>query len=284
MSNYICAEERLKNFEEFYNKLPIEEQSAQASRCMSCGVPFCQAGAIISGMASGCPLHNLVPETNELVARGNLEQAYVRLSKTHSFPEFTSRVCPALCEAACTQGCHGQAVPTKENEATIIDYAFENDLVKEVHPKIRTGKKVAIIGSGPSGLAAAQLLNKRGHSVTVFERNDRVGGLLRYGIPNMKLDKRTIDRRVALMEDAGVVFKTGVNVGVDLTAEELQKEYDKIILCCGASHPRDISAEGRDAKGIYFAVDFLKEVSKKLMDNDYDSKIVMDLQIIPLEA
>lgn len=276
MSNYICAEERLKNFEEFYNKLPIEEQSAQASRCMSCGVPFCQAGAIISGMASGCPLHNLVPETNELVARGNLEQAYVRLSKTHSFPEFTSRVCPALCEAACTQGCHGQAVPTKENEATIIDYAFENDLVKEVHPKIRTGKKVAIIGSGPSGLAAAQLLNKRGHSVTVFERNDRVGGLLRYGIPNMKLDKRTIDRRVALMEDAGVVFKTGVNVGVDLTAEELQKEYDKIILCCGASHPRDISAEGRDAKGIYFAVDFLKEVSKKLMDNDYDSKIVMD--------
>ena len=276
MSNYICAEERLKNFEEFYNKLPIEEQSAQASRCMSCGVPFCQAGAIISGMASGCPLHNLVPETNELVARGNLEQAYVRLSKTHSFPEFTSRVCPALCEAACTQGCHGQAVPTKENEATIIDYAFENDLVKEVHPKIRTGKKVAIIGSGPSGLAAAQLLNKRGHSVTVFERNDRVGGLLRYGIPNMKLDKRTIDRRVALMEDAGVVFKTGVNVGVYLTAEELQKEYDKIILCCGASHPRDISAEGRDAKGIYFAVDFLKEVSKKLMDNDYDSKIVMD--------
>lgn len=276
MSNYICAEERLKNFEEFYNKLPLEEQSAQASRCMSCGVPFCQAGAIISGMASGCPLHNLVPETNELVARGNLEQAYVRLSKTHSFPEFTSRVCPALCEAACTQGCHGQAVPTKENEATIIDYAFENDLVKEVHPKIRTGKKVAIIGSGPSGLAAAQLLNKRGHSVTVFERNDRVGGLLRYGIPNMKLDKRTIDRRVALMEDAGVVFKTGVNVGVDLTAEELQKEYDKIILCCGASHPRDISAEGRDAKGIYFAVDFLKEVSKKLMDNDYDSKIVMD--------
>ena len=275
MGNYLCAEERIKNFEEFHRGLPAAKQSEQASRCMSCGVPFCQAGVMISGMASGCPLNNLVPETNELVARGNYEQAYVRLSKTHSFPEFTSRVCPALCEAACTQGCHGMPVSTKSNEGAIIDYAFEHGLVNEVHPKVRTGKKVAIIGSGPSGLAAAQLLNKRGHSVTVYERNDRVGGLLRYGIPNMKLDKRTIDRRVSLMEDAGVEFVTNVNVGTDITAEELQKKYDRIILCCGASNPRDISVEGRDAKGIYFAVDFLKEVSKKLMDNNYDSELVM---------
>lgn len=276
MSNYLCAEDRIKNFEEFHRSLPMEKQREQASRCMSCGVPFCQSGMMIAGMASGCPLHNLVPETNELVARGNLEQAYVRLSKTHSFPEFTSRVCPALCEAACTQGCVSEAVSTKANEGTIIDYAFEHGLVQEVIPSVRTGKKVAIIGSGPAGLAAAQLLNKRGHSVTVFERNDRVGGLLRYGIPNMKLDKRTIDRRVALMEAAGVSFQTNVNVGVDLSAKELLKEYDRVILCCGASNPRDINAPGRDAKGIYFAVDFLKEVSKKLMDTDYDSKAVME--------
>lgn len=275
MSNYLCAEERIKSFEEFHRGLSEAEQKAQASKCMSCGVPFCQAGVMISGMASGCPLHNLVPETNELVARGNYEQAYVRLNKTHSFPEFTSRVCPALCEAACTQGCHGEPMQTKANEASIIDYAFENGLVQEVHPKVRTGKKVAIVGSGPSGLAAAQLLNKRGHSVTVYERSDRIGGLLRYGIPNMKLDKRTIDRRVELMADAGVEFITNVNVGIDISAEELLKKYDKVILCCGASNPRDITVEGRDAKGIYFAVDFLKEVSKKLMDHDYDSNLVM---------
>ncbi len=272
-----CVEplERIKNFDEFHESLPAEEQKKQGARCMDCGVPFCQAGTMIAGMASGCPLHNLVPETNELVHKGNWEQAYNRLSKTHSFPEFTSRVCPALCEAACTCGFNDAPVATKDNERVIIDLAFENDLVKEEAPKVRTGKTVAVIGSGPSGLAAAQLLNRRGHKVTVFERNDRVGGLLRYGIPNMKLDKRSIDRRVKLMEEAGIEFKCGVNVGKDIKASEIMKQYDRVVLCCGASNPRDIAAPGRDAKGIYFAVDFLKEVSKKLMDNQYDSSKVI---------
>ena len=185
----VSPEQRIKNFEEFHIGLPLEEQKKQGARCMACGVPFCQSGTMISGMVSGCPLHNLVPETNELVHMGNFEQAYYRLSKTHSFPEFTSRVCPALCEAACTCGMQGSPVATKDNERAIIDYAFENGLVEEEKPKVRTGKKVAIIGSGPSGLAAAQLLNRRGHQVTVFERSDRPGGLLRYGIPNMKCYK-----------------------------------------------------------------------------------------------
>lgn len=269
-------EERITHFKEFHTGLPLEEQKVQGARCMACGVPFCQAGAVLNGMVAGCPLHNLVPETNALVYEGNWEQAYLRLSKTHSFPEFTSRVCPALCEAACTCGAEGKPVATKDNERAIIDYAFANGLVKEPAPRQRTGKKIAIIGSGPSGLAAAQLLNRRGHSVTVYERSDRPGGLLRYGIPNMKLDKRTIDRRVKLMEEAGVTFVCNVNVGKDISAAELTAQYDRVILCCGASNPRDINAPGRDAKGIYFAVDFLKEVSKKLMDNGYDSKSVID--------
>ncbi len=276
MSNIVKVEDRIKNFDEFHVIAPYEEQSCEASRCMDCGVPFCQAGTMIAGMASGCPLHNLVPETNELVGMGNYEQAYIRLSKTHCFPEFTSRVCPALCEHACTQGnCADLPVPTKENEATIIEYAFAHDLVKEPAPKVRTGKKVAVIGSGPSGLAAAQLLNRRGHQVSVYERNDRPGGLLRYGIPNMKLDKRSIDRRIGLMEEAGVEFICNVNVGKDITAKEIMAKYDRVVLCTGASNPRDIKAPGRDAQGIYFAVDFLSEVSKKLMDEGYDSDKVI---------
>lgn len=263
--------ERIKNFDEFHERLTIKDQQCQGARCMSCGVPFCQAGTVISGMASGCPLKNLIPETNDLVYRGNLEQAYVRLAKTHSFPEFTSRVCPALCEAACTCGLMDEPVSTKENEKAIIEYAFENNLVDLGEPKNRTGKTVAIIGSGPAGLAAAQLLNQRGHKVTVFERSDRAGGLLRYGIPNMKLDKRVIDRRLAIMENDGIEFRLGVDVGKDISAKEIMDSYDRAVLCCGASNPRDIAVPGREAKGIYFAVDFLSEVSKNLMDNDYDA-------------
>ena len=267
--------ERIKNFDEFHSSLSLKEQQLQGARCMACGVPFCQAGVMIAGMASGCPLHNLVPETNDLVFHGKWEQAYKRLSITHGLPEFTSRVCPALCEHACTCGLNGQPVSTKENERAIIEYAFANGLVEEAAPKVRTGKTVAIIGSGPSGLAAAQLLNRRGHKVTVFERSDRIGGLLRYGIPNMKLDKRIIDRRVALLEKAGIEFKCNVNVGVDISGEELMKSYDRVVICTGASKPRDLKVPGREAKGIYFAVDFLKEVSKKLMDLDYDAESLM---------
>ncbi|MCR5011982.1 MAG: glutamate synthase subunit beta [Lachnospiraceae bacterium] len=261
--------ERVMDFREFHERLELVGQSRQAARCMDCGVPFCQAGVMISGMASGCPLHNLVPEVNDLVYRGRMEEAYRRLSVTHSFPEFTSRVCPALCEAACACGLHDAPVSTKENEKAVIEYAYEHDLVKEEIPVIRTGKKVAVIGSGPSGLAAAQLLNRRGHEVTVYERRDRVGGLLRYGIPNMKLDKSVIDRRVRLMEEAGVKFVVNTDVGKDITAAELNKEYDSVILCCGASNPRNIIAPGRDAKGIRFAVDFLSEVTKKLLDSEF---------------
>ena len=260
---------RIANFKEFRTPLNKEKQKLQGARCMACGVPFCQSGMMIGGMASGCPLHNLVPETNDLVYTGNWKQAFLRLSKTHSFPEFTSRVCPALCEAACTCNLNGEPVSTKENERAIIETAYENGWVTPQIPEVRTGKSIAVIGSGPSGLAAAQQLNRRGHSVTVFERKDRVGGLLRYGIPNMKLDKAVVDRRIHLMEEEGVKFVTNVNVGKDIKAEELLKQFDRVILACGASNPRDIKVPGRDAKGIYFAVDFLGQVTKALLDSDF---------------
>ena len=243
---------------------------------MACGVPFCQAGMMIGGMASGCPLNNLVPEWNDLLYNGCYEQAYARLMKTHCFPEFTSRVCPALCEKACTCNLNGDPVSTKENERTIIENAFATGLIKANPPKVRTGKTVAVVGSGPSGLATAMQLNKRGHKVTVFERSDRIGGLLRYGIPNMKLEKQVIDRRVKLMEEEGIEFVTNANIGVDITAEELLQKYDRVVLCCGASNPRDINAPGRDAKGIYFAVDFLKATTKSLLDSNFEDHKYID--------
>ena len=268
--------ERIKHFNEFHTHLPQKEQQLQGARCMECGVPFCQSGMMVGKMASGCPLHNLVPEWNDLVYTGNWKQAYNRLKKTNNFPEFTSRVCPALCENACTCGLYGDPVATKENEYAIIENAYAQGYAAAKPPRVRTGKKVAIIGSGPSGLAAADLLNKRGHQVTVFERSDRVGGLLMYGIPNMKLEKSVIERKLAVMSKEGITFCTGVNIGRDKKADKLLEEYDRVILACGASHPRDIKAPGRDAKGIHFAVDFLKANTKSLLDSAFADKKYID--------
>ena len=267
VSKAVKPGERIKNFNEFHEHLPQEKQMLQGARCMECGVPFCQAGMDICGMTSGCPLHNLVPEWNDLVYMGNWEQAYNRLKKTNSFPEFTSRVCPALCEAACTCGLNGDAVATKENEYAIIENAYAKGYAQAKPPKVRTGKRVAVVGSGPAGLAVADLLNKRGHSVTVYERSDRVGGLLMYGIPNMKLEKSVVDRKVKIMEEEGVTFLTGMDVGKDVKGEELLKDYHRVVLACGSSNARDIQVPGRDAKGIYFAVDFLKANTKSLLDS-----------------
>lgn len=222
--------ERIRHFNEFHEHLPREKQQLQGARCMECGVPFCQSGMMLCGMASGCPLHNLVPEWNDLVYTGNWKQAYQRLKKTNSFPEFTSRVCPALCEAACTCGLNGEPVSTRENEYAIIEYAYEQGYAGPQPPKVRTGKKVAVVGSGPAGLAAADLLNRRGHWVTVYERFDRIGGLLMYGIPNMKLEKRVVDRKRRVMEEEGVAFVTGADIGRDVKAEQLIREYDRVVL------------------------------------------------------
>ena len=263
---------RIQHFNEFHEHLPKEKQRLQGARCMECGVPFCQSGMMICGMASGCPLHNLVPEWNDLVYTGNWQQAYNRLKKTNNFPEFTSRVCPALCEAACTCGLNGDPVSTKENEYAIIENAYSEGYAAAKPPVVRTGKKVAVIGSGPSGLAAADLLNQRGHQVTVFERSDRVGGLLMYGIPNMKLEKQIIDRKIAIMKKEGVTFVTGTDIGKDIKASKLLDDFDRVVLACGASNPRDINAPGRDARGIYFAVDFLKANTKSLLDSNFEDK------------
>ncbi len=261
---------RIKNFNEFHAPLSEAKQRQQGARCMDCGVPFCQSGMMLKGMAAGCPLNNLIPEWNDHVYTGNWKQAYNRLHKTSSFPEFTSRVCPALCEAACTCGLNGSPVSVKENERAIIEKAYAEGWAAPQPPKVRTGKNVAVIGSGPSGLAAADQLNKRGHNVTVYERADRVGGLLMYGIPNMKLEKHIINRKIDVMKAEGVEFVTNADVGNDVKASKLMKEYDSVILACGAANPRDINAPGRDAKGIYFAVDFLKSTTKSLLDSNFE--------------
>lgn len=267
--------ERIKNYNEFHAPLSDEQRCEQAARCMDCGVPFCQNGKMLCGMVSGCPLNNLIPEWNDLLYRGQKEQALERLLMTNNFPEFTSRVCPALCEKACTCGLDGDPVTVKENENAIIEFGFESGLIAPEIPAVRSGKKIAVIGSGPSGLAAADTLNKRGHSVTVFERDDRPGGLLMYGIPNMKLEKHIIERRTELMKAEGVQFVMNADVGVSVSADEIMKNFDAVVLACGSANPRDIRAEGRDAEGICFAVDYLKSVTKSLLDSNYaDGKCI----------
>lgn len=262
--------ERIKHFNEFHTPMQIEDRQKQAARCMDCGVPFCQNGRPIMGMVSGCPLNNLIPEWNELVYTGEFDAATHRLLITNNFPEFTSRVCPALCEAACTCGLNGSAVSVKENENFIIENAFETGMIKPNIPKVRTGKKVAVIGSGPSGLACAAQLNMRGHSVTVYEKDDRLGGLLMYGIPNMKLEKHVIERRTELMKAEGVNFITNANVGENYDANSILNDYDAVVLACGAGNPRDINVPGRDANGIYFAVDFLTSTTKSLLNSNLE--------------
>lgn len=259
-------ETRIADFQEFHIPLSDEKRRQQGARCMNCGVPFCQSAIEINHMVTGCPLHNLIPEWNDEIFHHNDERALSRLLKTNPFPEFTGRVCPALCEKACVCGLHGDAVTIKDNELFIIEKAYQNQLMKAEQSPICSFKKVAVIGSGPTGLTVAYKLNQRGHQVSVFEKDDRLGGLLMYGIPQMKLEKQIIERRIKLMEEEGIQFYTNVHVGKDLTKEDLLKDYDAIVLCCGAKKARDLNVVGREAKGIYFAVDFLKSTTQDILN------------------
>ena len=277
--SWIEPSSRIKNFKEFHNHLDDRERREQAARYMNCGVPMCQSAIRLAGMVTGCPLHNFIPEWNDALYKGQYDMAAWRLLKTSSFPEFTGRVCPALCEKACNCGNGGdikEAVTIHDNELYIIEKAFESGYMKPQIPKVRSDKKIAVIGSGPAGLAVADLLNRRGHNVTVYERDDRIGGLLMYGIPNMKLDKKIVERRVNLMKAEGVTFITNADVGRNVDARQLLSEYDAVALCCGAKKARPLSAQGSEAQGIMFAVDWLKSVTKSLLDSDFSDKNFFD--------
>ncbi len=248
-------EERINDYKEIYLPFPKQKTVDQASRCMDCGIPFCH---------NGCPLGNIIPDFNDAVYKEDWFRAYHILKSTNNFPEFTGRICPAPCEAACVLGINQPAITIEHIEKSIIEMAFERGLVKPNPPTNRTGKKVAVVGSGPSGLAAAAQLNKAGHQVTVFERNTRIGGLLRYGIPDFKLEKNVIDRRLSVMEAEGIQFETGVNVGEDISAEELKAQFDAVVLCGGSTIPRDLKIPGRDLKGVHFAMEFLEQNNKRV--------------------
>jgi glutamate synthase (NADPH) small chain len=257
-------QERINDYQEIYLPFPLKKTVEQASRCMDCGIPFCH---------NGCPLGNIIPEFNDAVYREDWLQAYEILTSTNNFPEFTGRICPAPCETACVLGINQPAVAIEHIEKTIIEQAFERGLIKPNPPSLRTGKKVAVIGSGPAGLAAAAQLNKAGHMVTVFERKDRIGGLLRYGIPDFKLEKHVIDRRLTVMEAEGIRFKTNANVGENVPVDALKSEFDAICLCGGSTIPRDLNIPGRELKGIYFAMEFLEQSNKRVAGDAIDPAV-----------
>src|SRR6201993_5185634 len=256
------ALERIRDWNEFHFHMGEQKLRDQGARCMDCGIPFCHTGTLLNGMASGCPIHNLIPEWNDLVYRGLWKEALERLHKTNNFPDFTGRVCPAPCEGSCVLGINAPPVTIKNIKCAIADRGSDEGWITPEPPTVRTGKKVAIVGSGPAGLCAAAQLNKAGHWVTVFERADRVGGLLMYGIPNMKLDKETVQRRVDLLVAEGVTFVTNCEVGKDYPAEKLLQEFDAVVLCGGPTAARDLPAEGRNLKGIHFAMEFLHANTK----------------------
>ena len=258
---------RINDWNEFHEHMDEPKLKQQGARCMDCGIPFCHTGNLVSGMASGCPINNLIPEWNDLIYRGLWREALDRLHKTNNFPEFTGRVCPAPCEGSCVLGMNNPPVTIKNIEVSIIDKGWDEGWVTPEPPKSRTGKKVAVVGSGPAGLSAAAQLNKAGHWVTVFERADRPGGLLMYGIPNMKLDKnQVVLRRIGLLEREGVTFRCNTEIGKDITAQELTTDFDAVVLCTGATKPRDLPIEGRNSKGVHFAMEFLHSNTKALLD------------------
>ncbi|TQR19698.1 glutamate synthase subunit beta [Psychrobacillus vulpis] len=266
---------RIKNWSEYSSKLTDEALQQQGARCMDCGTPFCHMGVEIRGATAGCPIHNLIPEWNDLVYKGKWREALDRLSMTNNFPEFTGRVCPAPCEGSCTLAIADPAVSIKNIERTIIDKGFENGWIIPRIPINRTGKKIAIIGSGPTGLTSADELNQAGHSVTVYERADRAGGLLMYGIPNMKLEKDIVNRRIQFLQQEGIDFVLNTEIGKDISAEQIMKEYDAVILCIGAQKQRELRMEGSKSKGVYLAMDYLTSTTKSLLDSNFlDRKFI----------